>query len=398
MRASVSFRFGSFVDIGALLGVLALIMVPGCGGDEPVSNTNSSQDNSEEDGVDAGAPQGAASGDQSGPAASSTSSATSSPSTTPGSTDPNQATGTAVGIACDQDSDCLSPLTCVREDESFRGSFPGTGVCTMPCTSDEQCQAVDSFGFCDLVGAPTDEALAAAGTDQIPEGMAPYCLQACPFGLGVYKCDSLATSSCTPIEAEVVTATDGSQFQFGLCLPICSGDSDCQSGQECDSAWGLCVEAKREGLPVGEKCDPENAGGDCESGICLSISADLPYGICTAPCNVHADTIVCGGEPGPDAKFGCFSNLFTELQSSINDLGQCLALCDADEDCPDALACDLRAATSLPDVYGRSGVCFPTSESVAAAVDALGGNGADAGASTSTAEDPTSTASSGDAG
>src|SRR5690606_14329948 len=168
----------------------------------------------------------------------------------------------------------------------------------------------------------------------------------------------------------------------------------CSSSEACDAAWGMCVPKAREGKPLGAKCDPAAEVPECASSVCLSISADLPYSMCTVQCNVHPDTIVCGGEPGSNAEFGCFSNLFTELASAVNDLEQCLPLCDSDEDCPDALACDLSAAETFTDVYGRGGVCFPTEDSIAEAVRGL----SDAGGNSPAPEPPDDDVDAGDAG
>lgn len=377
MRLKLSSCSGSSLVVSSLFGVLGLL-VAGCGGDEPVAgttNTNSDDTGGEETSEsETGGAEDTASDGRDNSGSTSTTTTTNPANTSDDSTLPDLPAGTAVGIACTDNADCTSPLTCVRTDDSFRGALPGTGVCTMPCTADTECQAVDLYGFCDLVGAPTPEAIAATAEGEIPEGMAPYCLQACPFGLSATKCDALATFACTPIEAEVTETTDGS-FQFGLCLPLCSGDDDCESNEHCDATWGLCVPEESEGKGLGEKCDPEAVESECAGGFCIGISADLPYGLCTAPCNVHPDTIVCGGEPGTDAEFGCFSNLFTELGSTVNDLGQCLPLCSVDDDCPDAFACDLSGADTLSQVYGRDGVCFPTDDSIAEAVSALGDGG-----------------------
>lgn len=358
---------GSRLVVSSLLGVLA-VLVTGCGSEEPVNGTTSPTDTNEE------SSSGTNSVDTDGQATEGADDTEANTGATPTATIPDDTLPETpigvVGIACTGDGDCAAPLTCVRTDDSFRGALPGTGICTMPCDSDNECQAVDALGFCDLIGAPTDDAIAATAQGEVPEGMAAYCLQACPFGVNGNKCDGLSTFTCAPLEAEVTTVQDIS-FQFGLCFPLCAGDDDCKSGEACDAVWGLCVPKAREGKPLGAKCDPNAELPECAGGLCLGISADLPYGVCSAQCNVHPDTLVCGGEPGPDAEFGCFSNLFTELASAVNDLGQCLPLCDSDADCSDALACDLSAAETFQDLYGRGGVCFPSEDAIAEAVRAL---------------------------
>lgn len=349
--------FGTLLSFGA----------PGCGGDEPVStgpNDGESSSEGEQSGESSDRP--AASTSETPASGTTTSDAVSSGT---GAVTDEIPVGTAVGIGCTEDTDCASPLTCLRADDSFRGALPGTGVCSMPCESDEACQDVDALAYCEAIGAPTDEALAAASTDELPEGAARFCLQACPFGAdSSYKCDGLSNFTCTPVDETILTADDGTEFQFGLCVPLCADDDDCETGESCDPRSGLCVDAPRAGKALGEQCDLQAQVSECAGGICMGIAEELPYGICSEACNLHPDTIVCDGEPGPDAEFACYSALFTPIPSSLNDLGQCLAMCDTDEDCPTAFACDTEIdATAL----GRTGLCWPTEESIANAVDAL---------------------------
>ncbi len=368
MRSIVSPLLRS-VSVASSMSVLSLLAAPGCGGDEPIkdtppngSATEASSDTAEQSTAD----------DATEDETLTTTPVGSSSSDLPTSDLPF---GTAVGIECTEDSDCASPLSCVRTDDSFRGSLPGTGVCTMPCDTDDACVAVDQLAICDVIGAPTDEAIAAAGEGELPEGMARYCLQMCPFGAATeYKCDSLATFTCAPIQAGTFVVEDGTEIQLGACYPICGGDDDCDANEYCDTISGMCVESPRTGKALGERCDLASEALECAGGLCLGIAEELPYGVCSASCNIHPDTVVCDGEPGPDAEFVCFGSLVSEVPSSLNDVGQCLAMCDTDDDCPTAFACDLEIdVTSL----GRSGLCWPTEESIANAVEELG---SDAGA------------------
>lgn len=354
----------SSVSIAALMGVLGLLVAPGCGGDEPIKDA---EPDTSGDTSDTSAEESTA-----GNNTDSETTGTTPVSSTSDPTTDEVPFGTAVGIECTEDSDCESPLTCVRTDDSFRGALPGTGVCTMPCESNEECQGIDEIAYCAVLGAPTDEALAAAGEDELPDGTALFCVQACPFGAAVMKCDGLATSTCVPIDEQASVTEDGSEFVFGLCSPMCSDDGDCDGDEYCDTSWGYCMPEAPEGKAPGEQCDPTAGETECAGGFCLGIDAALPYGTCSRSCNFHPDSVVCGGEPGTDARSGCYPHLFTPLLSSQNDLGQCLPLCDSDSDCPDALACDLSETEVFLEIYGRSGMCFPTEESVAEAVEALG--------------------------
>lgn len=277
--------------------------------------------------------------------------------------------GTVIGVGCTRDSDCESPTRCVREDASFRGSIPGSGICTLPCETHDECGAIDGLAYCAPLGAPTDEALAAAGDDELPEGSALFCVSACPFGAQTSKCGDLSTSTCIPIDEEVLVSDTGEEFLFGLCSPLCSSDTDCERNEYCDVGWGYCLPERARGKASGEQCDLE--ANECAGGFCLAIDDALPYGVCADPCNLHLDTIACGGEPGEDARLGCYPHLFLDPPSAQNDLGQCLPLCEVDADCPKALACFIDEEGIFLEQYGRSGMCFPTDESVADAIEEL---------------------------
>lgn len=277
--------------------------------------------------------------------------------------------GTVVGVGCTRDSDCESPTRCVREDSSFRGSIPGGGICTVPCETHDECGAIDALAYCVPLGAPTDEALAAAGDDELPEGSALFCVAACPFGAQTSKCGDLSTSTCIPVDDEVLVSDTGEEFLFGLCTPLCSSDRDCERGEFCDVGWGYCLPERPQGKASGEQCNLD--ANECAGGFCLDIDTALPYGVCADPCNLHLDTIVCGGEPGDDARLGCYPHLFIDPLSALNDLGQCLPLCDVDADCPPALVCYIDDEGVFLEQYGRQGMCFPTDESVAEAIEEL---------------------------
>lgn len=394
MRLKLS-SSGSSVFVSSLFGVLSLLTAS-CGGDEPVNGTTDTADNN-----DTGAEESSegSTGDGNNASGSDGPNNSEGPSPTPTATDSSSPPTDVpalptVGVSCTRDDDCPSPLSCIRTDDSFRGAIPGSGICTMPCETSEQCQAVDGFGICSLLGAPTDEAISNASAEELPEGLSGYCLQWCPYGVSTdYKCNGLGTSACfPPSDDTVITANDGTEFQEGVCVPICSSDADCEDGEFCDAGWGLCVPDEVEGKELGEKCDPDAETRECKSGFCLGIAEEVPFGICTSWCNVHADTIVCNGTPGTDAEFGCFSNLFTPVASALNDVGQCLPLCNTDDDCPDALACDLSDPDTLTEIYGRPGMCFPTEESIAEASEGT----ADAGSDVTTEPEPPAAIDAGD--
>jgi hypothetical protein len=277
--------------------------------------------------------------------------------------------GEAIGVGCEQDTDCIAPLTCLRQDPSFRGQIPGTGICTMPCTDDTTCLAVDQLGVCAYIGAPTDADFAATPEGEVPPGVASYCMQLCPYGDASYKCGDLTTFTCAPT-AEELTAN----VLLGICLPLCFEDENCAGGEHCDTASGLCLPEDSEGKALADNCDPSLDDPGCAEGFCFGVSET--EGFCSTNCNARPETIICGGgEPGPDAVATCYPELnvyvATEGQvlTAYGDLGQCWPLCDDNADCPAGLQCDTSLAEEEA-LTGRKGLCFDLSEEGDAGVDA----------------------------
>ncbi len=256
----------------------------------------------------------------------------------------------------------------------------------MPCTSDATCLAVDTFGICAAIGAPTEEDVANAGEDALPNGVAGYCMQACYYGDPVEKCGELPEFTCAPTSDTITTSV-----LLGICLPLCYEDANCQDGEHCDTGSGLCVPENGEGKAVGDDCDPSAEDPGCAEGYCVAMTETV--GFCTTNCTVRPETIICNGaEPGPDAKATCYANIDVyfgtdgAVLTSYGDLGQCWPLCDEDADCPTGLVCDISSEDAQA-VTGRQGLCFLPAET------------ADAGAAdASTPEETSSDVSTGDGG
>lgn len=338
-----------------LLGSL-VVVAPGCGGDEGISKKPSKSQDAGDGKDDDSSNTSNTSGVTPTAGGTTTSAATSNTTNGQTSSEPLPA-GTAIGIGCEDDSDCLAPLTCVREHESFRGTFPGSGVCTMPCTNDDVCLAIDSFGICGVVGAPTDEAIAEAPEGSLPEGVAGYCMQACYYGDSVQKCGELTTFTCAPLN-DFIT----SSVLLGICVPLCYEDANCQEGEHCDTGSGLCLPQNGEGKAVGSDCDPSQENPGCAEGYCVAMTET--EGFCSTNCTVRPETIICnGGVPGPDAISTCYPNMDVyfgtegEVITSYGDLGQCWPLCDEDADCPANLVCDI-SSQEAQKLTGRQGLCF----------------------------------------
>lgn len=357
--------------LGSLVGVA-------CGGGDEGIGSASNRDDKADGGTNTGkentGKETIASSDEtsgastSTPASTGTSGDTSGTSTNTGDTVPF---GEVIGIGCKNDSDCTAPTKCIRRDDSFAGSIPGTGICTMPCEVDADCVAVDGIAYCDYIGHASAETIENTPDGEIPEGFTMMCMQLCPFGQAdPFKCGGLDNFMCVPLES-VVRADDNGQNQFvlGGCAPVCHADTDCDDGEVCDFGWGLCVpevEAPA-GKGIGETCKLGEED-ECASGFCLEIAEELDVGVCTAACNFQLDVLVCGGEAAESAVAGCLGSVFTPINSSVGDMGQCIPLCDTTEDCPTGLACDLTEPELTTQYYGRPGFCFTTEESIADAL------------------------------
>lgn len=87
-----------------------------------------------------------------------------------------------------------------------------------------------------------------------------------------------------------------------FCAASCSEDADCPLGMGCvpNPAGGMACGLR--GLPPGQLAGACGAGGECESGMCLSIGASCA---CYAPCAKPDDDDGCSAAPhGSGAAFG----------------------------------------------------------------------------------------------
>ena len=84
-----------------------------------------------------------------------------------------------------------------------------------------------------------------------------------------------------------------------FCAGACDGDADCPVGMGCvpNPAGGMACGLR--GLPPGRLAGVCGAGGDCESGMCLSVEAGC---LCYAPCTPPADADTgCSAAPNSSA-------------------------------------------------------------------------------------------------
>jgi hypothetical protein len=247
-----------------------------------------------------------------------------------------------VGSPCATDADCAgAPVVCVQESSNTEFQFggPQDGYCSLPCTANADCTAIDGDAACNT-------------------GLG-YCLALCQPGVGatLVKCGAGRAQYCFPI------SDDGS---IGACLPGCTSDAAC-AGRFCDPGLpGLCVDEAPPGGAVGAACTVATQVADCASGLCLEYADPNDSTVTVATfCSANCTAGVANG-CGFDAVSGgtrqaaCFEPRFSD--GGVGDIGVCFPLCDTTADCAQAAA----GWTCLPfpdpagvAQVGRQGECVP---------------------------------------
>ncbi len=269
-----------------------------------------------------------------------------------------------LGAMCDNDVPCGDGLTCLTPASTALGSGgPSNGLCTLKCTDNSECDAIEAGSACVLFG----------GTS--------YCLEACEQGEPVdldSKCQGRPDLVCE----DLADPAEGIPAPF--CIPLCRADLECGKGLYCDPSIGLCTKTKPTGSPVGTACDPTAAADACE-GSCIRTSDTgvVPVtGRCVElcsgglPCMYTSDAV-----PVPGGL--CVLPLSDEFGSF--DLGVCEPNCACNSDCKlpgdQCRAWSTSAAEKqYKDVLGADGLCYPNvTGSVALTCGAGGGAGAGAG-------------------
>lgn len=238
-----------------------------------------------------------------------------------------------IGQECERNADCGAGLECITADSNrFFDGGPAHGMCSMPCSSDFDCLAVDSNGFC----LPIND------TELM-------CVPACVPGdslLGETKCVGRQDLACAAVSG------------YAFCVPMCSTDADCPDGRVCDIGFGTCVDGPLRGDPIGAACDPtEDMNTSCASGLCLGFTEE--FGACSGLC--RTGTIGCGsGNAMPDdpSEPICLALGNVGLNG---DIGQCIQRCNCDLDCthPDAKCfAPFDDDDDALQAFGTIGICI----------------------------------------
>ncbi len=262
-----------------------------------------------------------------------------------GSGSAGDSTGTTglLGTVCAVDGDCGTGLTCVTAGSNkFDGGGPSQGLCTAPCTTDDDCAPFETGAGCVNLG-----------TTDIP---APYCLEACTQGDPAdpnTKCQGRLDLACKDL-SDPTTSTTPDPF----CVPRCSQDSECGTGLYCSPRSGLCSKTKPTGDAAGTPCDANAMTNNC-AGICVGFpdsTGKVFTGYCADLCSGVTPCNFTGTTPG-GLCLGALSQMFGEL-----DEGFCEPTCTCTGECkfPNHICRGWTADESdLQTALASPGLCFP---------------------------------------
>jgi hypothetical protein len=270
-----------------------------------------------------------------------------------GETPEPDGTNLYIGRACAEDAECGTGLSCIPSSSNdFFGGGPAHGYCSAVCTSDADCQALDSWGECFGEEAGTGICTRVCFSQNAPASET--------------KCLGRRDTVCAS-EAFLGLAEYSGSRQKGWCLPQCGSDEDCE-GRRCDLARGVCTDTAPEGLPIGARCD----GADqCSGGRCVAFGPD--QGFCSALC-VLGQPVGCGyGLSADPREAGCVRPLLSGFLSSegVGDVGFCGELCNVDADCTQVdRGWFCLEIENGPATIGGFGYCFPPDATADAGADA----------------------------
>jgi hypothetical protein len=285
------------------------------------------------------------------------------------------APATGLGAPCSADTDCGgAPLVCLLSNGLPDRSGPPGGLCTLPCTSDDECLEHASNAYC-------------VGFANTTDGLVSYCVEGCDVGpTSAPKCDLRADFACGILDTIPATALcsttddcpggqicleDVCQDVVSACVPTCGGSFDCASDQFCNFATGFCVPTAPGGSPIGALCDPQLPPEQDEcNGFCLDTDGTGTQGTCAAFCSANPSVVGCGWDGQGAAEAGClFATVISRdntgsITLSQSDLMLCGALCDCNADCPATSdRCvdenSANATASILALFGRLGYCRP---------------------------------------
>jgi hypothetical protein len=257
----------------------------------------------------------------------------------------------SVGAACDTDNDCDEDDVCLNGEQDFLGGALVGGTCAVDCSEDPGiCDRLNRSAVCvkASTGELSMESMAADGDDQA------YCFETCTLGdEASFRCHNREDVACSGL-------TGGSNEAAAFCRPLCSADSQCNTGH-CHPLLGVCVDEMQPGALLGAECDPDAEDPGCQ-GLCLTLES---VSSCSSRC-IYGQPDDCGNAQLGHAGL-CF---IPEGAGSIGDVGFCSQLCDCDQQClHSGMICDPFNDPPLEDLLQAKGVCLPPTEQADAGTD-----------------------------
>jgi hypothetical protein len=245
----------------------------------------------------------------------------------------------SVGNGCTADSQCAgAPLVCIQSTSNteFQQGGPQGGYCSVPCTSNADCTAIDDISACNTT--------------------LHYCFALCVPGTSQLKCGSNNAQACVAVST-----------QFGVCIPRCSSDAACGPGRFCDPGdTGLCRDVAAQGGKVGDPCTPATEATDCAGGLCLQYADPndrtvVAGSFCSAGCTFGLSN-GCGFDnvSGGQRQAACLQS--SDDGGQPGDLGLCFPVCDSNADCAQSGAgwvCKPFNDANAEQQVGRLGECLP---------------------------------------
>ncbi|MES1186023.1 MAG: hypothetical protein ABUL60_19570 [Myxococcales bacterium] len=300
--------------------------------------------------------------------------------------------GTGVGTlgrSCAGPSDCAVGLTCITPKHLvLAGAAPPHGVCSAPCTSNDDCTQRSPDALCMAFGSDGSAA--------------SYCVEGCSFGPtgAAAKCHGRRDFACNPALLEptadscngIEDCAQGDLCIDGFCnavspgcLPSCRGDLDCAPGLYCDQSFltGTCTPKKPTGKRLGEPCtvplaqEPEEPD-EC-IGFCQADGVSGRAGHCAATCGLARE---CAWDPASGKFDGvCFYSSILTTDGEVGDFGFCTPACSCSNGCKDpTLACSLLSGSSLDTQnFNGPGLCFASDPSSPDMCGVGGASGSGAG-------------------
>jgi hypothetical protein len=235
--------------------------------------------------------------------------------------------------ACVSDSQCPGEGAVCRRDDA---GYPG-GYCTVPCEDRTPCDAYGAYHHCVQREGETQR----------------YCEQRCLNGLDCGRSAYTCAGELPP--------------SGGVCLGICSRDSQCSEGHECEPYSGRCLPAgtaPTTGALTGDPCESDDA---CRSGVCLEeTGGTAPNGwiggsclaSCIMPAGYNSNTFF-DGPLLPQGTCAGAGICFPDGSLTEGDLGVCLQGCGSAADCREGFDCRMTFALSRGSATFENGVCLP---------------------------------------